>query len=126
MSNKRSLVIAIGYTLALLVVSLLKFDALGHLGPSYKDKIFHFLAYALLTLVWYNVLVLRQKNSNVLLIAAVLSVSIGIVIEVLQGITGYRDTSVMDALANTLGVMLMSVILIMKQKTLKKDKSLFF
>jgi glycopeptide antibiotics resistance protein len=47
----------------------------------------------------------------------VLSIIFGIIIEVLQGtVTAYRSSDINDVLANTIGVLLMSVVIGMKNK----------
>ncbi len=91
--------IFIGYILALTVVSLMPSEGLPHI--TYNDKIAHFAAYFLLALSACSLSLPRQKLRS-LLLGIVLY---GIVIEACQGllIPG-RHASLLDALANTLGV----------------------
>jgi len=113
--KKVALFIAISYTILLSVLSLIKLNVTD-LGPTYKDKIFHFLAYGLLTLLWYKVMP-RSKSKYTLIIITITVIIYGIIIEVLQGkLTEFREASIMDVLANTTGVIVMTLILIFKYK----------
>lgn len=116
MLKKRAFFIACLYTITLSILSLIKLNELEGIGPSYKDKIFHFLAYGLFTLLWYNAL--RQlKIKYALIIAATAAIICGIILEILQGrLTTFRDSNLMDALANTMGVLIMTFIILFKSK----------
>nr|WP_239000274.1 VanZ family protein [Hyunsoonleella ulvae] len=84
----------------------------------YGDKIFHFLAYALLCFLWYTVFYFKQNKprKKAVLSAILLSVIYGIIIEALQGtITSHRSLDVYDALANSLGAMLTGGALLLKK-----------
>ncbi|HQS82407.1 MAG TPA: VanZ family protein [Thiobacillus sp.] len=81
-----------------LVVSLMP-PALDTSG-GHADKIVHLAGYAVLTF-WWAQLVTRQRWK--LAIAVVL---FGIIIELLQGLTPARQPDLLDALANSGGVML--------------------
>jgi len=82
-------------TLALSLMPPVLDEHVGH-----TDKIVHLAGYALLTF-WWAQLVTRQRWK--LALAAVI---FGIVIELLQGFTPDRQPDVLDALANTCGVLL--------------------
>jgi VanZ family protein len=82
-------------TLALSLMPPVLDEHVGH-----TDKIVHLVGYALLTF-WWAQLVTRQRWK--LALAAVI---FGIVIELLQGFTPDRQPDVLDALANTCGVLL--------------------
>ena len=72
------------------------------------DKIFHFLAYFALTLLWYNTFIRLFNWSffKTILVVFISSVLFGIVIEYLQGVlTSFRTPDIKDILANTLGVL---------------------
>ena len=88
---------AIGY-LALAVVALASLVPAPDMGSS--DKLLHFVTYGALS-AGYTLLV--QKLRNLVLIALGL-VCYGIVLEFLQGLTGYRMSDPQDMLANSLGV----------------------
>ncbi|GGZ74136.1 VanZ family protein [Algibacter mikhailovii] len=117
MLKKLILISAIGYTIVLATLSLVRLNNLPDGGISFADKIFHCLAYALLTLFWFAVcawtLNVRKKSAFVSVI--IFAILFGIIIEVLQHtMTDYRELDVYDILANTLGVMLASLILFFK------------
>lgn len=124
MLKKQALIIAIFYTLGLAVVSLITISNLPDAGISFADKIFHFIVYGVLTYLWVNTFFFKFKWSKVKAItyASVLSVVFGIIIEVLQGsVTTSRFMDVYDALANTLGVLVMVLVLLLNKKTLIKN-----
>ncbi|MCK9199650.1 MAG: VanZ family protein [Gallionella sp.] len=66
------------------------------------DKLEHALAYCLLMLWFCQVYVRRTQR----LFAAVLLIALGMIVELLQGMTGYRYFEYADMLANATGVML--------------------
>ena len=114
MLKRLALIFAIGYTVALTIVSLIKLNNLPDTGISFADKIFHFLAYALLTIFWFAAFSLgfSMKKKRAMFIAVVSAILFGIIIEVLQDtITESRALDVYDVLANSLGALLASVIL---------------
>jgi VanZ family protein len=90
---------ALGY-LALVVVGVLSLIP-APVDIHGSDKLLHFLTYAALgagfTLIACS---LRQT-----LISAGLLIAYGIVLEVLQGMTGYRMFELLDMLANSSGVL---------------------
>jgi VanZ family protein len=119
--KKILLVIALLYSGTLAVVSLLSSNALPKVDVEYADKIFHAMAYALLSTMWYIVLK-THKYSKALTIAASVAVIYGIIIEVLQGtLTEARTLDVYDILANCIGIAFISVILIIRNKTQVKN-----
>jgi VanZ family protein len=95
----RRLWTAIGWTLVLLVcyLSLVPVDDLPPV--EYNDKVAHASAYFGL-MFWFAQLSPRRLR----LTAAFLAM--GATIELLQGLSGYRDMSALDMLANTTGVLL--------------------
>lgn len=114
MLKKTIFLITIAYTIFLTIVSLMRLNNLPDIKISFGDKIFHFIAYAVLTILWsYSFLFsFKFKMKKALLSSAILSVFFGIVIELLQGgMTDYRALDVYDALANTLGVLLALLLL---------------
>lgn len=66
------------------------------------DKLQHALAYCLLMLWFCQVYVRRTRR----LFAAALLIAMGVVVEFLQGMTGYRYFEFADMAANATGVML--------------------
>lgn len=95
----RRLWTVIGWTLVLLV-SYLSLVPVDDLPPvEYNDKIAHASAYFGL-MFWF-----AQLSPRRLRLATAFLV-MGTVIELLQGLSGYRDMSALDMLANATGVLL--------------------
>jgi len=114
--KKNALGVSITYTVLLIAVSLAKLDleSVEEIVPSYSDKIFHFLAYALFTWLWFNSFYFKFNFSKIKSVfrSILVSVTFGIIIEVLQLIlTASRSFDIFDIIANSLGV-LFAVILI--------------
>ncbi len=120
LNKKLLLLVAAGYTLALGVLSLVSNDQIPYFGTNYEDKVYHLLAYALLTFLWYKVFVAFKINNSIL-VAFIVSVTYGIIIEVLQGqFTVARDSSILDIVANVVGVGIVTLILTVRLKTITK------
>ncbi len=114
MLKKYITLITLLYTIALAIGSLIKLNNLPNLGVSYIDKICHFIAYCLLTLLWYNtyVITIRLKKTKAIFYTITTCVVFGIIIEVLQEtITTTRTLDVYDIVANVLGVLLAVIII---------------
>jgi VanZ family protein len=119
--KKLWLIIAICYTIILTIYSLINIDSLPELGTDYDDKIIHVLAYGLLNLLWYFTLQ-KVKVTKPVFIAALLSIIYGIILEVLQGqLTYARSLDMLDVLANSIGVVIVSVFIIIRNKTRVKN-----
>ncbi len=109
-----------GYTIAIAVLSLISNDDVPHFGTKYEDKIFHLIAYALLTLLWHKA-GLKYKSRHPIILAFVVSSTYGIILEVLQGqFTDGRDSSFMDIVANSAGVTIVALFLTFRKKTIVK------
>jgi len=116
------LFVAVVYSITLAVLSLISNDAMPYFGTNYEDKIYHLLAYAFLTFLWFKVFI-NFKTSKPILLAFISSIVFGIIIEVLQGeFTIVRDASIMDIFANSIGVTIVSLILLMRNSTIVKKK----
>lgn len=122
MLKKLAPVAAVTYTVLLATVCLITLKNIPDVGVSYGDKIFHFLAYGLLTILWFATFSLNFKmiKRPAVLYALIFSVLFGIIIEVLQGtLTVSRSLDVYDMVANTLGALLASIVLMVKNKVLR-------
>ncbi|MDR6300173.1 VanZ family protein [Mesonia maritima] len=127
MDPKVSLILALLYTVSLLVVSLIHTEDLPKPNFNNADKVFHCIAYFGLTLCWYfqyfsrkNTKVLHRKS---LLIICLLTTAFGIFIEVLQGVfTTYRSIDAFDVLANTTGIIIAFFLIISIKTPLEKIK----
>lgn len=118
-----SLVVTILYSLVLTTVSLVKFRDVSDYIPSFSDKALHFLMYGLLAFLWIITLTYRFKLKRVFAIvwAGIIAMVFGIIIEVLQGkITDTRVTDPNDITANTLGILLVIIIIVIKDRLVVK------
>ena len=118
MLKKIALLAATIYSAALIFASLVKPENIPDIDVDYSDKIFHFLAYCLLTLLWFSAFFyhFNLKEKKAMIYAAMFSIIFGIIIEVLQDkLTIYRSLDVYDVVANTLGVILGVSVLVIKK-----------
>lgn len=109
MLKKFALFAALIYSAVLIYLSLIKLTNVPDMGVSFADKIFHFLAYFVLTLLWFAAFFhqFNIKKRKAIIYASLFSIAFGIIIEVLQGsFTAYRVLDAYDVLANTSGVLL--------------------
>ncbi|WP_405293816.1 VanZ family protein [Algibacter sp. Ld11] len=114
MLKKSAIVLAVLYTVALVTVCLISLEDMPKVDVSNGDKIFHFGAYAVFTVLWYGAFMFNFKleKMKALLYATIFAVLFGIVIEVLQDtMTDYRAMDIYDAVANSLGALLTALIL---------------
>lgn len=110
---------AVPYTIALTVGSLMSLKNMPDTGVDYADKIFHFLAYAILCFLWVLVFhfTLQKPLKKAVLSGAGFAILFGIIIEVLQGtLTKERSLDVYDAIANSLGALSTSAIILLLGK----------
>ncbi len=120
--KKYALSISICYTLALLAVSLIRldFDNIEDLVPSFSDKIFHFGAYGLLTLLWFYTMRMRFNYNKIVTLIFVVAgcIAFGTIIEVLQKeLTNTRFFDWYDITANIGGVLMVTSILFFYKKS---------
>ena len=94
------------YTILLTMASLMHLKDVPSLGSTFDDKIFHLMAYFIFTLLVFNYC--ASKNyANAILVSAIVTITYGIVIEVLQYVlTTHRTLDIYDIMANTLGTLL--------------------
>ena len=112
--------VTVFYTLSIGVLSLVRLTHLPKSNTGFDDKIVHFIMYAGLCLFWFLSLQTLKKKSS-LLIASLLSIGFGTVIEVLQSIVSiYRTTELLDIVANCLGVLTMALIIYTKKEVIVK------
>ena len=113
--KKQALIIAVAYTAILTCMSLIKLDELPDLGTSFNDKIFHFLAYFILPILWYSAFHNKFKIgiAKAIIYAGIFSFVIGATIELLQGgLTESRVSDIYDVGANTFGIIIAVLVLI--------------
>lgn len=119
-----SFAITILYTLALATICLVQVnEVVSKVSIPFGDKLFHFSAYILLTVLWYNTFLYRfhKSKKRALWNAIIFSIIFGIIIEILQGVfTTYRSSDINDVFANTTGVLLAAVVIGVKNKYILK------
>ncbi len=104
------------YTVVLAVLSLINISDNLIDMQSNKDKAYHGLAYAILTLLWFLTFfkTLKYQKVKAITLAALFAVGFGIILEVLQGqLTSYRSPDLKDVYANTFGVLLVTVLIVL-------------
>jgi len=93
------LLVGCGMVAAVVVLSLIPVEV--DLGED-SDKLAHFLAYGSLSL-WFGMIFSGTSRQFGITVAIV---ALGVVLEFLQGLTGYRTFSIADMIANALGAAL--------------------
>ncbi|MGB5418656.1 VanZ family protein [Algibacter sp.] len=124
MLKKGAFLIALGYAIALGTASLMTLRDIPKVNISNADKIFHFLAYSIFAVLWYFAFyfTFNFKKRKAIIYAFILAVSFGIIIEILQDtMTASRELDVYDALANTLGALIASILLWLKKSLQVKN-----
>ncbi|NNC46342.1 MAG: VanZ family protein, partial [Winogradskyella sp.] len=102
--------IALVYTIFLAVLSFINVHNLPSYGSSFDDKINHFGAYMVLTIIWVYYFK-HRKTKKALLLVATGAVIYGIIIEFLQKrINPLRVFDLYDILANCVGVIFGTII----------------
>ncbi|MBT8253698.1 MAG: VanZ family protein [Flavobacteriaceae bacterium] len=106
MDRKIAVLIAIGYTVALTIASLITLKGVPELGTSIDDKLYHVIAYILLIVLWYNTLK-NPIGSKKLIRLTLGCIAFGIIIEAIQGkVNINRVGDILDIAANMVGIFL--------------------
>ena len=114
MDKRFLLLIAIVYSIALTVVSLVNINGVPKIGFSFDDKIYHFFAYLLLALIWITYVKSRNDKYE-LRIAFVILMVFGIVLELVQHpLNPNRSFDNYDLIANCLGVLFGTLVAVRK------------
>ncbi len=92
-----------------------------------SDKLAHFIAYFVLTTVWFSFLFFSERqNKNLkqsLWIASVMCVLYGILMEILQALlTTYRSSEWYDVIANTSGTIFAVLLIVLARRIILKIK----
>ena len=106
-------ILAIASAILIFILSLIQVE-LPEI-PLVKDKVLHFLAYFCLAS-----LILKASENTKVSYLLLIMLSMGILIEIIQGNLGLRYFEYMDIIANSLGILAGFLIYIMRNKTLKK------
>lgn len=85
------------------------------------DKIVHLCFYAVFSILWFQYLKTRIKNTKTLFLSVfVFSVFFGIVIEICQSLfTVSRQADLKDAIANTIGTLIGLAVMALYNKRFK-------
>ena len=104
--ERNALIIAVAVTVAIAVLSLSAVPKLNlELGIKSGDKYLHFIAYFVLSSLWYFALKDKISEKVFKIFVPLGLILYGIILEGLQsGLTTYRTGDMYDALAKTAGV----------------------
>jgi VanZ family protein len=86
------------YVLVIVVLSLFPSGDTASIGV--WDKVGHFLAYALMTLI--GLFAFESRRARLLVI--IFCLTLGVALEILQALTSAREPSIADGIANVAGV----------------------
>ena len=112
--------LSVFYSIALIIVSLVRLNNLPNLNTGFDDKIGHFLFYAIFCMLWFlSFHSLKIKRS--LFAAAAFSIFFGLIIELLQSVVSiHRTTDIYDFLANTMGALTTTTLIHLKKELIIK------
>ena len=117
MHRNLALVIVVVYALLLAILSLVPINGdVPHFGFSFDDKIYHLIAYFILTILLYVYASKLRGNSKILLVFGI-AVIYGIIIEVLQEmLSSERASEIFDVIANVSGSLIAVFVILSKRK----------
>ena len=123
LAPKKLILLASLYSLFILVMSLARLNNLPKLNFNYADKVLHLGAYLFLNFLWLLASLKKEsKNQEIkkLIFISLAVIAFGIVIELLQyTLTNYRTLDFYDAMANTLGVIIALVVILLLRTRLR-------
>ena len=99
---KRKVLVALGWTWAAAIVWLSLTPSPPKVDFQQSDKVGHFLVYGLL-MAWFCLL---YRKTSFRFAYGIAFIAMGVGLEFIQGMLGYRTYEVFDMLANTIGVLL--------------------
>lgn len=115
--------LAIGWTILIAFLCLVKFNDLPSIGVTEADKYVHFTFHFVFTMLWgfYFWVKLKEIILSKIKQVVIISVCYGILIEVLQEkFTKTRQADILDVMANLSGALIAFIIFIL----IKKQKSI--
>jgi len=95
------------WLLFLLIVSLIPVPAPNMPLPS--DKFEHFIAYGITAVLLMRYFISRGRKARLVISSILIATCYGALLEVLQGLTSYRQPSLGDVLANTAGAVVFAI-----------------
>jgi len=98
----KKLWLIVGYSLVLIIIYASLMSDPVNIEVRFFDKYAHTLSYFAL-MGWF---VQIYHSRKALIVCAILFVCLGVGLEFVQGLTGYRQFDIYDMLANTLGVLI--------------------
>jgi VanZ family protein len=108
--KKLLLSVAIAYTIALIVATLITLNGVPSLGSSFDDKIYHFLAYVGLAILWITYFK-PNKRKYTLSFVFIVVILLGVLLELIQHqLNPNRTYDTYDLMANCLGVTIGTLI----------------
>ena len=107
-------IICLSYTVFLTVISFINLYKIPNLGSGSDDKIYHFIAYAILTILWLLYFIKKNIKKVKQFLLLLLLIAFGITIEFLQQkLNPNRQFEWFDMLANTTGVIFGNIFVIL-------------
>ena len=114
------LTIQIAYIVVITVLSLVSIDTKTNINVDFADKIIHVIIHTINVILLYIVFI-KFKVAKSLLIAIIVSILYGIIIEILQEyISINRQFDIFDIYANCFGTIIAAIILKLKGKAIVK------
>ena len=114
------LTIQIAYIVVITVLSLVSIDTKTNINVDFADKIIHVIIHTINVILLY-ILFIKFKVAKSLLIAIIVSILYGIIIEILQEyISINRQFDIFDIYANCFGTIIAAIILKLKGKAIVK------
>ena len=111
LERKYLLYLSLFFTCAILVGSLISMNNIVIIPAKNSDKYIHSLAYFVLSVSWFLTFREKAKKNSVKILIISLILLFGIIIEVLQGVlTKYRQADFFDIIANSVGIILASIL----------------
>ncbi|MEZ4855544.1 MAG: VanZ family protein [Gelidibacter sp.] len=116
MHKHLALTLVVVYITLLTVFSLVNIADIPRLGSTFDDKIYHFIAYAILTFLLYYYFINIPIKRNIVL-AAFTAIVYGIFMEFLQYLlTNTRTADIYDVRADVFGIIFGAIICIVYKK----------
>lgn len=114
------LTIQIAYIVVITVLSLVSIDTKANINVDFADKIIHVIIHTINVILLYIVFI-KYKLVKSLLLAIIVSILYGIIIEILQEyISINRQFDIFDIYANCFGTIIAAIILKLKGKAIVK------